>query len=91
MADKMAVYTVRERGEGKKSFWCRIGSCWPNKDGNGFSITLDAVPIDGRLVVREEQPRDDRDDSPPRRGTSRAAPPVRDPRQLGDDHDEIPF
>lgn len=90
MADRMAVYTVKERGEGKKSFWCRIGTCFTNRDGS-FSIVLDALPLDGRLVVREEQQREDRDDPPPRRQGSGAAAPARDRgySQRGDD--DIPF
>jgi hypothetical protein len=46
------AYTVRE-GSGKgKSFWTRIGSAWLHKDGKGFNIQLDALPVDGRLVIR---------------------------------------
>lgn len=89
---RMAVYTVKERGEGRKSFWCRIGTCFTNRDGS-FSIVLDALPLDGRLVVREEQPREERDEPPPRR-QPRAAAPARDGggrgyEQRGDD--DIPF
>jgi hypothetical protein len=86
MSDRKAVYTVRERKEGAKPFWCRIGTCFTNKDGS-FSIVLDALPIDGRLVVREEQQREDRDDPPPRR-PARAASPAPDFQGGSDD---IPF
>jgi len=44
-------FTVRDRGEGKKAFWARIGSAWTNRDGS-FTIRLDALPIDGEIVVR---------------------------------------
>lgn len=40
-------------GEGDKAFWTRIGSAWPNADGKGFNITLSALPINGRVVLRE--------------------------------------
>ena len=47
------VYTVR-RGSGKgKDFWTRIGSAWLHKDGDGFNIQLEALPVDGRLVIRK--------------------------------------
>jgi len=46
-----AAYQVRDRGA-KKSFWTRIGSAWPHADGKGFSIQLDAVPLDGRVSLR---------------------------------------
>lgn len=47
-----AVYVVEER-EGKDPFWTRIGSAWAHKDGDGFNLTLSALPINGRLVLRK--------------------------------------
>ncbi len=46
------AYMVRDRGEGKKAIWTRIGSAWPNADGQGFNLQLEATPIDGRLTLR---------------------------------------
>lgn len=46
------AYHVRDRGEGKQSFWTRIGSAWPHKDGNGFNLQIDVVPLDGRITLR---------------------------------------
>ena len=45
------AYHVRNR-EGGKGFWRRIGSAWAHKDGNGFNIQIEAVPLDGRIVLR---------------------------------------
>ena len=54
----LAVYTVRKAGE--KSIWVRIGAAFPNRDGKGFNVRLDALPLDGELVIREPlPPRDD--------------------------------
>lgn len=39
-------------GEGKASTWNPIGAAWPNQDGQGFSISCDAVPLQGRIVMR---------------------------------------
>ena len=39
-------------GEGKKANWTAIGAAWPNKDGQGFSIACDAVPLSGRIIMR---------------------------------------
>jgi hypothetical protein len=39
-------------GEGKASSWTPIGAAWPNKDGQGFNISYDAVPLSGRIVMR---------------------------------------
>jgi hypothetical protein len=51
-----AVYTVVPRAEGR-DLWLRIGSAFPNRDGS-LTVYLDAVPINGRLQIREYQPRD---------------------------------
>lgn len=40
-------------GEGEQASWTPIGAAWPNKDGHGFSISCDAVPLQGRIVMRE--------------------------------------
>lgn len=45
------AYHVRDR-EGKKGFWTRIGSAWAHNDGKGFSISLDCLPVDGRIALR---------------------------------------
>ena len=50
------AYHVRE-GEDNKAYFNRIGSVWPHKDGQGYNIQLDSVPVDGRITVRSVQER----------------------------------
>jgi hypothetical protein len=45
------AYQVRDR-EGGKGFWTRIGSVWQHKDGKGFNVQLECVPLDGRITLR---------------------------------------
>lgn len=45
------AYQVRDR-EGKKSIWTRVGSAWPHADGLGFSLHLEALPLEGRVTLR---------------------------------------
>lgn len=40
-------------GEGEAAYWTRIGAAWSHPDGKGFNLTLSALPITGRLVIRE--------------------------------------
>jgi len=47
------AYAVKDRGKGKKPFWTRIGAAWPHKSGKGFTIELEAVPVDGKIVLME--------------------------------------
>jgi hypothetical protein len=42
----------------EKSFWTRIGTAWPHADNAGFDVTLDVVPLDGRIVIRTPRERD---------------------------------
>jgi len=58
---RLAVYVIREytNSEGKPdSWWSRIGTAFVNKDGS-LNVELDAVPVNGKLHIREEQKRDD--------------------------------
>lgn len=37
-------------GEQKKTRWVRCGAAWP-KDGDRWSIQLDTLPVNGRLMI----------------------------------------
>jgi len=50
------AYTVTKR-EGQDDFWLPIGAAFPHDDGKGYNIVLQALPIDGRVVLRV--PKDD--------------------------------
>lgn len=47
----LIAYMVRDR-EGQKGIWTRIGAAWPHKDGKGFNVQIEAVPLDGHIVFR---------------------------------------
>jgi hypothetical protein len=49
------AYTVREvEKDGKKdSFWTKIGAVFPHGDGKGLDVVLDALPVNGRISLRE--------------------------------------
>ena len=49
----LLAYAVKNRGKGQKAIWTRIGAAWPHQSGTGFSIELEAFPVDGRLVLIE--------------------------------------
>ncbi|MDQ2947756.1 MAG: hypothetical protein M3Y27_17780 [Acidobacteriota bacterium] len=35
----------------------RIGVAWLHRDGNGFDVVLDAIPVNGRVVLRLNVPK----------------------------------
>ncbi len=48
------IYHGKATGKDKngKKIWTRIGAAWPNKSGNGFSLTLEYQPLaDGVTVM----------------------------------------
>jgi hypothetical protein len=53
------AYSVREYqiGGEKKSDWNRVGIAWAHKDGGGFDVILDAIPVNGRIAIRRNKPK----------------------------------
>jgi len=45
------AYVVQDR-EGQKAYWQKIGGAWLHADGNGLTLQLSAVPLDGRITLR---------------------------------------
>ena len=56
------VYSVTENVNAKtgeaKSFWNRVGVAFTNRDGS-LNIVLNALPLNGKLHVREQTEKDD--------------------------------
>lgn len=51
-------------GEGKKSYWTRIGAAWKHKDGEGLNLQLDLVPLAGGRIVLRSPKDEDKQDQP---------------------------
>ena len=69
----LRVYTVVDKGDGNDPFWLNIGSAFPHKDNAGFNILLQAMPIDGKLVVREvSEDEAKEEDKPKKKGRTRS-------------------
>lgn len=45
------LYIVK--GDDDHARWTEIGAAWVNRDGQGFTLSLDAIPTTGRVVMRE--------------------------------------
>ncbi|WP_461428162.1 hypothetical protein [Gymnodinialimonas sp.] len=48
----MLAYTVKPIDDGRKAIWSKIGAAWSHKDGQGYEVRMDALPVDGRIVLR---------------------------------------
>jgi hypothetical protein len=53
------AYSVREytKNGQKAADWNRVGVAWAHRDGRGIDIVLDANPVNGRVAVRENEPK----------------------------------
>jgi hypothetical protein len=53
------AYSVRDYQKNGQpdSEWTRIGVAWAHRDGEGFDIHLDALPVNGRVVIRRNKPK----------------------------------
>jgi len=50
------AYQVRDGKD--KGFWTRIGVAWTSRDEKGFVIQLNAIPLDGKIILRLPDPKD---------------------------------
>ena len=71
------AYTVRESKDGK-GYWNKIGTAWQHRDGQGYDIQLESLPLDGRVTLRElreertQAYEDQRQDQEPRQSRTRS-------------------
>lgn len=58
--ERLDALSVRENNG--KSYFSKIGAAFPNKDGKGYSVVLDAIPapVDGqfKIMLRVPLPKD---------------------------------
>lgn len=55
MCSRKEVFHIKDLGDGKKSVWTRIGCAFVNKDGS-INALLEALPVDGKLHIRDPRP-----------------------------------
>ena len=64
------VYTIIDRGQDQKGWWCRIGTAFENKDGS-WNVVLDALPVNGTMNIRDPLPKDEADQNDRSRDSDR--------------------
>ncbi len=45
------AYTVVKR-EGQDDYWLNIGAAFMHQDGDGYNVVLQALPLDGKIVLQ---------------------------------------
>lgn len=51
------AFQVEDAANGQKSYWTRVGVAFPHADGKGFNLVLRALPLDGKVVLRQHEPK----------------------------------
>jgi hypothetical protein len=46
------AFAVSKRGENQEDWWTPIGAAFPHKDGQGFNVVLQTIPLAGKIVLR---------------------------------------
>ena len=46
------AYNVQDSKDGK-GYWNKVGAAWSHKDGQGYDIALDSMPVNGRITLRQ--------------------------------------
>lgn len=85
------LIVAREGKEGKV-YWTKVGSGFPARSGEGFSLLFDALPLpgkDGSVWVQMRIPQE-RTDSPRPQRAAQSVTSGAPPRSMDDD-DQIPF
>ncbi len=60
-SNRPALEVFIVEGEGDKAFWTKVGAAWQHENGEGFTIQLTCLPLDGRLVARKPKPKADKE------------------------------
>ena len=46
------AYNVQESKDGK-GYFNKVGAAWQHRDGKGYELHLDSMPMNGRVTLRE--------------------------------------
>jgi hypothetical protein len=57
--DVFVVETYTDKQREDHTRWTRIGIAFPHKDGKGLNVDCNAIPVDGKFVIRLHEPQKD--------------------------------
>ena len=55
----LITYGVKRATNAKRNIWRRIGEAYPHAAGAGLTVLLNAMPLDGRIILLERSIADD--------------------------------
>lgn len=53
------VYAIIKKDGEEKGTWLEMGAAWPHRDGKGFGVKLNLIPLsdDAEIVIRTIEPK----------------------------------
>lgn len=60
MTQRMDVLTGRTDEKAGKTYWTRIGVAFEERNGDGWNVQLDALPVSGKMILRPPKAREDK-------------------------------
>jgi hypothetical protein len=52
---ELSAITERDQNGEKKSFFTRCGVAFPTKNGEGFILQFDALPVSGKVLMQPKR------------------------------------
>ena len=61
MGERLDAVMGRKSKDGQKTYWTKIGAAFPNKQGGGYTVVLDAIPApeEGQYRISLFVPKED--------------------------------
>lgn len=57
------LYAVTKKPGSEKAYWTPIGAAWAHRDGKGFAIRLELLPVNGADIVLRVIDKDEESDA----------------------------
>ncbi len=51
------VYFIKDKSEGPKPEWIKVGVAWKNSDGEGLNLSIDNLGQQIPLTIRKNKPK----------------------------------
>ena len=59
-APRFDAFSVTDAAEGRTPFWTKIGAAFAHTDGKGFTIMLNALPVNAKILLRAPEEKSSR-------------------------------
>jgi hypothetical protein len=47
------AFSIKDSEQSENGYWTRIGAAFAHQNGDGYTLILDWVPLDGKVILRK--------------------------------------